>query len=164
MNESLLVECAQWLYAKNQENITQGRTLWWQPHILTNHNPDKSNPRVSIEDAYEVFIELVRRRLAVHVFAEKDGNRFPAFEILEGKHAEWKKLIDKKGFWELTAKPALKWLFSQVWLLILFIGGIITTVWLTHLTEHILKDTPEIYDIRIDESQLKAIIQQEPPK
>lgn len=170
MNEAILVECAQWLYARNQENLAQGKTLYWTPFVLTDRNTDKSNPRVSIDDAYEVFLELVKRRLAVHATAIENGIGFAAFEILKGKEDDWKKLVGKKGFWELTGLPTLKWLFSKIWLVILFVLGTVVTIWLTKITESKLNEneSPTIYNIRLEADQLKQMSgfqqEQEVPK
>ena len=81
------------LYANKKRVEEEKKDVWWTPYSLTSLNTDKTNPRIPINDAFEVFLELVRRRLATHEHIVIDNKPFPVFMMMPGKDDEWKKLI-----------------------------------------------------------------------
>ena len=120
MTESLLVECAQWIYKNKKRVEDEGKDVWWTPYSLTNLNVDKTNPQIPINDSFEVFMELVRRRLAIHDVVWHDQRPFPIFKMLLGRDEEWQNLIRKKGLWELKVKPLGILLIKKSWLVVVF--------------------------------------------
>ncbi|MEZ6098129.1 MAG: hypothetical protein R3E01_04085 [Pirellulaceae bacterium] len=153
MNESVLVECASWIYSHKQNGH------WWTPYVLTSHNQN-SNPNVNIDVAYDVFAELVRRRLMVHTIVPANGTHFPAFKINPEKDAEWQTLIKKRGPWSLTVLPTIIWLIKQSWLLGLFIGGVLLSNYLAIKVQTWAKDdTPASpTEIRLIDEQFENVL------
>lgn len=154
MNELLLVECAQWLYTNRD------KAGWWTPYVLTEHNPDKTNPNVNLDVSYEVFAELIRRRLVTHQIVGANDSQIPAFVFLDKREEEWRELIGKKGFWELKGLPAIKWLFLKTWLVVLFMLGTLTTFYLNHFATQSVERETEVqeYNIRLNEEQLCRVL------
>ena len=136
MNESLLVECAQWIYANKKRIEDEGREVWWTPYSLTSLNTDKTNPQIPINEAFEVFMELVKRRLATHEFVVKDDKPFPVFMMKKGKDEEWQNLIRKKGFWDLKGLPFIILCIKKFWLVIVFALTVVATNILAEYTKH----------------------------
>jgi hypothetical protein len=157
MKEPLLVESAKWLY----ENRTKAD--WWTPIVLTSDNPDRTTVGLNIDEAYKVFVELRKRRLIKHVLTVVAGAKISAFEMVIGKEEDWLELINKKNAWELYIWPGAKWLFSQTWLLILFIGGILLTNFLDRYCANLLDNPEEIprYNVQIEEGQFEKLLKQQ---
>ena len=156
MNESLFVECANWI-DENKKGVE-----WWTPYVLTEHNPNP-NPHVNIDQAYDIFAELNRRRLMIHTMVQTKvddkGITFPAFKINSVKNDNWQQLIKKSGWVDLKLIPGSLWLLKHIWLLALFISGVVIT------TKVGLLLSPEEPPIRLDESQFESILRlQEQPK
>ena len=146
MNESLLVESAQWIYANKKRIEEEEREVWWTPYSLTSLNTDKTNPNIPINEAFEVFMELVKRRLATHEFVVRDDKPFPVFMMRRGKDEEWQKLIRKKGFWDLKGFPFIILCFKKCWLVVVFALTVVATNILAEYTKHRTKvflTTPE---------------------
>ena len=139
MNESLLVECAQWIYKNKKRVEDEGKDVWWTPYSLTSLNVDKTNPQIPINEAFEVFMELVKRRLAIHDVVWHDQRPFPIFKMLLGRDEEWQKLIKKKGFWELKVKPFGFLCIKKRWLVIVFAVSAVLANGIGELTKYYTK-------------------------
>lgn len=160
MNEALLVECARWIYENKKKIEKEGREVWWTPYSLTNLSLDKTNPNICINDAFEVFMELVRRRLASHEFVMRDEKPFPVFILKQGKEKEWEKLVSKKSKWDLYILPSLIWLAKKTWLVGLFILGTLGTFYLNHFASKSVEPEKEAleYNIQLNEEQLEKLL------
>ena len=111
--EPIIKESAAWIWSKKDGPD------WWTPLVLTDENPDPSNPHLGRGRAFQVFTVLEERRLILPISVkDQSGHSFPAYKINFNKQSEWEQLIKKHTFWSLYFVPAIFWIWRRFWLLI----------------------------------------------
>jgi hypothetical protein len=135
--ERIVVSAAEWMWWNQKKNDP---ALWWVPSDLTDDNVDKSNPRLSLEDAQTVFEELKSRGLLrigrVSFFRKKgtgeEEHQMVVFFIQRHKEKAWLRLIDK-GFWGIYIGSLFKdakavTLSVLIFVLAAILGGFLTSI------------------------------------
>lgn len=109
--ERIVRKSAEWMWWSQRGKSP----IWWYAPDLTDKNPDKSNPLLSLDDAEVVFSELKKRdlvRLTSTEFYRKvngteEKHEMLVFLIQLHKERDWEKLITK-GFFGIYCSPIFK--------------------------------------------------------
>jgi len=96
MNDTLKKEAFQFMYAEF------GKSIWWQPQVLTRSNNPKANPPdLNQVQAESIFHELISKELLLPAINPNGQN---CWLIHQGKKAEWEALINPPNFFRKNWK------------------------------------------------------------